>query len=138
MRHDHAPAQERRRTTPRHRDRTAIAVLALCMTAMATVGAAQIIRVNNPGGGGASHPVVKPTGPGPHQYCVQCQIPKGYSQTPGDKDELCVNKRVACMCSSPGNPPVKSDQPLCLYAVTPPVPGQPQNQPQRPLQLPSH
>jgi hypothetical protein len=104
-----------------------IAVLALLAISTAAVG--QIILVDNPHPGAGGAPIVPPRnlGPGPPQYCTQCQIPRGYSQTPADSDELCVNKRVACMCASPGNAPVKSDQPLCLYKVTPPAPGQPQN-----------
>lgn len=87
----------------------------LFIVAFAPVNGSLVQRINDTHpGGSASPPLVKQLGPGPTPACIKCNIPKGYSQTPGDKGELCTNKRVDCICDG-----VKSQQPMCLYVVEP-------------------
>lgn len=102
----------------------------LFLLIMVQVNAAQV-QTGNEQSPPSNHPpiVVNPEGPrppkagnptgsgsGPVQYCSACRIPKGYSPTKSDPDQLCVNKKVPCTC---GSPPVKSDQEMCLYVLIP-------------------
>jgi hypothetical protein len=88
----------------------ALAPVNFARSAEGTPGAHVPLPSGSPGG---------QVGPGPTVYCYDCKIPKGYVVFKGDPDQQCVDKRVECMCASPGNPPVESVQPLCLYPAIP-------------------
>jgi hypothetical protein len=116
-----------------------IAVTALAVAAVATTTAGQIIKIRDihrPAPVVSTcHPHGGKSGSGPYQYCTQCQIPKNLSLNKPTPDAICFNHDIACMCAPPGGTPTKSDQPLCLYNVTPPAPGQPQDVPHYPLKV---
>lgn len=60
-----------------------------------------------------------PTGAGSLPACYDCSLPKGYTLNPTFPGERCLQKRVDCTCSSPGGPPVRATQGMCLYPLVP-------------------